>query len=265
MQYRQFDQTGHEVSLCKIPVRIISLVPSQTELLYDLGLCDRVVGITKFCCRPTHWAKNKTKVGGTKTPKINLIQDLNPDLIIANKEENTLEDIKLLRQNFPVWTSDIANLKDALEMIKSVGTMTGTKEAADEMTDQILVQSQNFRSLFPSGAPKRKVCYLIWKKPYMSVGGDTFIHSMLDNLGFENVFANKKRYPEVTLDEILSCKPEYIFLSSEPYPFKPKDMAEFSNLKAYLVDGESFSWYGSRLLHSFSYFRSLVTEIQSFS
>src|ERR1700741_3198050 len=106
------DQTGRKISIPQIPQRIISLVPSQTELLFDLGLDKEVVGITKFCVHPPEWFQTKTRVGGTKQLKIDLIKQLQPDLIIANKEENVKEQIEELEKHFPVWISDVNNLED---------------------------------------------------------------------------------------------------------------------------------------------------------
>lgn len=265
MHFRHPDQVGKEVILPNLPVRIVSLVPSQTELLHDLCLGDRVIGITKFCCRPPHWFKTKIKVGGTKNPKLKLIKELRPDLIIANKEENNLADIENLREEFPVWTSDVTDLTKALDMIRSVGLLTGSISKAEEIISQIEWHRNHRKTTELQKPEPRRVCYLIWKNPYMSVGSDTFIHDMLESNGFENVFADRTRYPETSIEEIMERRPELVFLSSEPYPFKEKDKADFQPIKTYLVDGESFSWYGSRLLQSFSYFRSLLTDIQTFS
>ncbi|HET9430007.1 MAG TPA: helical backbone metal receptor [Chitinophagaceae bacterium] len=265
------DQTARNVSLQNIPRRIISLVPSQTELLFGLGLEEEVVGITKFCVHPSAWFSKKTKVGGTKQLKLEIITDLKPDLIIANKEENVKEQVEWLAEKFPVWVSDVNSLEDAYDMIGSIGGMTNRVVEAGQLVSRI---RQNFASL-PFHAskpgldpddryslhPRPRTAYLIWRNPYMTVGGDTFIHHMLETAGFDNVFKDRKRYPEITLNELEELGCELILLSSEPFPFGPKHVTEIKDAgtqaKLLLVDGEMFSWYGSRLLYAPHYFRNL--------
>src|SRR5258705_5714181 len=249
------DQTGRNIELHKTPARIISLVPSQTELLYDLGLTNEVVGITKFCVHPDEWFRSKTRVGGTKELKPDIIRQLKPDLVIANKEENVREQIEDLANDYPVWVSDVNNLGDAYAMIEQIGILTDKKKEAQEICVQIEAAFSRF--LIPDiWLP---TAYLIWQNPYMTVGGDTFIHSMMDCAGFDNIFAQRNRYPEVTPDELAGC--QLLFLSSEPFPFKEKHIEELQpllpNTKILLVDGEMFSWYGSRLLHAPEYFNQL--------
>jgi ABC-type Fe3+-hydroxamate transport system substrate-binding protein len=251
------DQTGKTVLLSGIPQRIISLVPSQTELLADLGLDETVIGITKFCIHPASWFRSKTRIGGTKTLQTGRIRELQPDLIIANKEENIREQVEELAASFPVWISDINTLEDALSMIREVGRMTSTEATAATIITRI---RHSFAAL-PSPASPRKAAYLIWKDPYMTVGHDTFIHSMLNAAGFENVFADNTRYPVVDIPAIQRSGCSYLLLSSEPYPFKEKHIAELQSalpgVKIMLVDGEMFSWYGSRLLYAAEYFAGM--------
>lgn len=252
------DQTGKTVFLFTPPQRIISLVPSQTELLADLGLEEQVIGITKFCIHPEQWFRSKTRIGGTKSLNMDRIRQLQPDLIIANKEENIKDQVEELAGSFPVWVSDINNLEDALSMIGEIGTMTWTTAAASK----IIARIRHAFAGLPSPASLRKAAYLIWKDPYMTVGNDTFIHSMLEAAGFENMFAEKTRYPVVDVADIARSGCEYLLLSSEPYPFKQKHMDELElqlpGVKIMLVDGEMFSWYGSRLLYAAEYFVSLA-------
>ena len=266
------DQTGHSIILNKIPEKIISLVPSQTELLYHLGLDEKVVGITKFCIHPPEWFNTKTKLGGTKQLKMDLIHKMEPDLIIANKEENTKEQVEQLAKHFPIWISDINSLQSAYEMIEVVGEITGEREKAAELITQIKTNlaeyqagSTNQVNQLPIETGKTKTAYLIWKAPYMTVGGDTFINSMMQAAGFENIFCDLKRYPEVTIDQLKSTECELLFLSSEPFPFKQKHVEELRTFlpdtKIILVDGEMFSWYGSRLLFAPEYFKNLKKEI----
>lgn len=251
------DQTGHTVTLPDKPGRIISLVPSQTELLADLGLDKEVVGITKFCIHPEHWFRSKTRVGGTKQVNIDIVHQLQPDLIIANKEENVKEQIEALAEKYPVWISDINNLDDALVMIRETGLMTGKQIAAQKITEQI---AEGFAALTTPGY-KLRTCYLIWKDPYMTVGSDTFIHSMLEAAGFENVFSERKRYPVIKIEDLKQSGCELLLLSSEPFPFKQQHIDELQQqlpkTKIMLVDGEMFSWYGSRLLRAPVYFHHL--------
>ena len=253
------DQTGRNVFINR-PHRIVSLVPSQTELLYDLGLGEKVVGITKFCVHPDAWYRTKTRIGGTKKLHIEIIKELNPDLILANKEENSKEDIDSLAKEYPVWVSDVKDLKSALEMIRSVGHITGTETVSESICNQIL---KGFKSL-PQYKPI-KACYLIWKDPYMTVGGDSFINDMMSRAGFINIYSKQRRYPEIEIKNLQRDKPDIVLLSSEPFPFKEKHAEELKRIYPeshyILVDGEMFSWYGSRLIHAADYFQQLRHEI----
>ena len=257
------DQLGRLITLKDSPKRIISLVPSQTELLFDLGLEDEVIAITKFCVHPASWFRNKIRIGGTKNIDIEKIKSLQSDLIIANKEENTKEQIEALQQIAPVWISDVNNLEDALAMMHAIGEITGKNEEAGTLIHRI---KTGFDQLQP-GNRQLLTAYFIWRDPYMSVGTDTFIHDMLLRCGFRNVFEQKKRYPEITISELSESGCELILLSSEPYPFKEKHKKEIQlllpNAKILLVDGEMFSWYGSRLIKAPGYFRKLLTQLTS--
>lgn len=255
------DQIGDEIEVPNLPKRIVSLVPSQTELLYDLGLNDRVVGITKFCVHPEKWFKSKDRVGGTKDVNIEKVKSLNPDLIIGNKEENTLKDIKALRKIAPVWISDVNDLEQSIDMIQNIGKMCNVSPRANEISSQI---TENFNS-FNSEIKEKSVLYFIWKNPYMVAAKDTFIDSILTkHLGLKNLMSNQSRYPNIELKDI-SEEPDFVFLSSEPYPFKDKHKEEinsiFPNAKVVLVDGEYFSWYGSRLIGAPAYFDKLCNEL----
>jgi len=254
------DQMNRTVEVLPAPKRIISIVPSQTELLFDLGLGQEIVGITKFCIHPKDRVKSKIKIGGTKKLNINLIKELKPDLIIGNKEENEKSQIEELMQVFPVWMSDIADLDDAVDMIERIGELVGKNSEAKKMVQTI--NSGFFNLNIESQG--LKVAYLIWRKPCMVAGKGTFIDDMLQKCGLTNAF-DTERYPEVSAEQIISAKPDVVLLSSEPYPFKEKHITEFKQLMpdAYvkLVDGELFSWYGSRLLHAPAYFKKLVNEL----
>lgn len=255
------DQTRRTIFIDVYPKRIISLVPSQTELLADFGLSDEVVGITKFCVHPDAWFRSKTRVGGTKQLNMESIHALQPDLIIANKEENVKEQIEELEKHYPVWISDVNNLTDAFKMIEQIGLITNKESQAKNIVNRI---KEKFSHLQQSNQSIETV-YLIWQKPYMTVGGDTFIHSMLEAAGFKNIYANSTRYPEVTIEELKTKNPDLIILSSEPFPFNQKHIDELQihlpTTKIILADGEIFSWYGSRLLKAPAYFATLYEQI----
>ena len=246
----------------KVPVkkaqRIISVVPSQTELLFNLGLTEEVIGITKFCVHPDEWFRKKVKIGGTKKLNIKKIRELKPDLILANQEENLKEEIELLSLEFDVWISKINNLNDAMQMIREIGIMVNKKVEAEDLYENI---NSSFKLYQP--VKKQKAVYLIWNNPLMTIGGDTFISDMMLRAGFINLFSNDLRYPEISIQILQELKPEVLMLSSEPFPFAEKHLQEFRKLlpdcKIKLVDGEMFSWYGSRLLESIKYFRQLDT------
>ena len=204
------DQMNNTIRLSGIPRRIVSLVPSQTELLFALGVGDRVVGITKFCIYPKELFRSKKKVGGTKNVDFEKVKALKPDLIIGNKEENDQSNIEQLASIAPIWMSDISNLTDALEMIQKVSDLVGESTNSMQLIADIRFQ-------FDELSDYVKV------KP---LDGKT---------------------------------PSVLYL---PYPFKEKDIEEikqiFPKAKVILVDGEMFSWYGSRLIHSPKYFIGLL-------
>ena len=235
--------------------RIVSLVPSQTEFLAYVGLEEEVVGITKFCVHPSTWFRKKQRVGGTKNLHLDIIRKLKPDLILANKEENTKEEIELLQQEFEVYVSDIQTIDDAFQMMLDIGNLTHTYDKALQCVNDI--KAKRTKQQFENG---KKAIYLIWKNPYMLAGRDTFIHEMMKEAGFENC-VQESRYPIMTMDELQQFDATHVLLSSEPYPFKNTDQQALQsmlpNCKVMLVDGEYFSWYGSRMLDAFDYFRTL--------
>jgi ABC-type Fe3+-hydroxamate transport system substrate-binding protein len=250
------DQLGQHIELTQIPKRIISLVPSQSELLWDLGLRDELIGITKFCIHPNEMFKFKDRVGGTKTLDIHKIRSLKPDLIIGNKEENEYAQIKELQNEFPVWMSDIYNLNDAYNMISDIGKLVHKKNEATRLISNIQKSFSVIKKY------NKTVLYFIWKNPFMAAGNSTFIGDVLNQMGLINSLKNSDlRYPELTMDEIKNLNPNLIFLSSEPFPFKESHINELKqlvpNATVKLVDGELFSWYGSRLLKSVEYLNNL--------
>ncbi len=247
--------------------RIVSLVPSITETLFAIGAGDRVVGVTKFCIKPTA-AHDKTKVGGTKQVDYDLIKSLQPDLIIANKEENTPEIVAALAENHAVFITDTNNFNDALAMIGNMGMLTDCTERANEIVNTIVKeyhfyqqQSKIFRQ------QKLSVAYFIWRKPYMIAAADTYIDSILQIMGLCNAAAYLSRYPNVSMAEIANLQADLIFLSSEPYPFQAKHIAELQTVlpkaKIILVEGEAFSWHGAGLVDAFPYFLRLIAKINN--
>jgi ABC-type Fe3+-hydroxamate transport system substrate-binding protein len=259
------DQLGNTITLAVPPQRIISLVPSQTELLFDLGLEERIVGITKFCVHPYHLKSTKKIIGGTKKVHLEKIKLLKPDIIIANKEENTEEIVASLQEIAPVWVSDIATIEDSLHMITEFGKMFSVRTKAQQWIDKINYGHADFIK-FMEGREPLKAAYFIWKNPYMAAGGGTFINEMLRLNKFVNIYEDRGRYPEIIIQKMrIQGDPDVVFLSSEPYPFKEEDAFEVGRFthhaKTVFVDGEMFSWYGSRLVKAFDYFKQLHNRL----
>jgi iron complex transport system substrate-binding protein len=259
------DQIGTSHSFESSPKRIVSLVPSQTELLYDLGLEDSIVGITKFCVHPYHFKSTKKIVGGTKKVHYDRIRLLEPDIIICNKEENTQEIVEELRKICTVWVTNIATIEDNFQMITDFGQIFNQRTEARKWNDKLAFALSDFKN-FIAAIPVKKVAYFIWKNPYMVAGSGTFIDELLKLNHFQNHFASKERYPEIELEKLEEQGDlDLVLLSSEPFPFKAEDGYEIArcteNAKAILVDGEMFSWHGSRLLKAFDYFKYLHGSI----
>lgn len=264
MQRNFTDQLGRTINISYPPKRIISLVPSQTELLFELGLDQEVVGLTKFCIHPIEKFAARTKVGGTKKLNIELIRTLEPDLIIGNKEENQQEQIEELIEEFPVWMSDIADLEGAKQTITQIGELVNREPESAYLNHLITAGFADLQTLAAQNKLDKKVAYLIWRKPYMVAGKGTFIDDILMLNGLTNVF-KVHRYPEITAEQLALSKPDLVFLSSEPYPFTQKHLEEIETIlpgvKVMLVDGEMFSWYGSRLVKAVQYLFQLQKEL----
>ena len=256
------DQLGREINLKNTPKRIVCLVPSLTELLVDLGLSDRLVGVTKFCVHPENLRTEKTIVGGTKSIHADRIAALKPDFILCNKEENTPEIVETCTQIAPVYVSDINDFDSFYDFVNDLGTLLNCKPQAEALIKAVENRLEQFRAKMVS-EPVRSVLYLIWKDPLIAPGRATFINVLLEVCGFSNsITEENSRYPEV--DSELLKKADYVLLSSEPFPFSEKHIAEFetqTEAKILCVDGEYFSWYGSRLLTAFDYFENLVVQM----
>lgn len=264
------DQIGNSHTFENSPKRIVSLVPSQTELLYDLGLEEKIVGITKFCVHPYHFKSTKKIIGGTKKVNYEKIKELQPDIIIANKEENTPEMVEELQKICPVWVTNIITIEDSFRMISDFGQLFNCRTEAQKWNDKIRFAYKDFVE-FVHEKPVRKAAYFIWKNPFMVAGEDNFINEMLKLNHFKNIYDNNPRvsgrYPEIIIQKMrIQGDPEIIFLSSEPYPFKDEDAFEIGRFthhaKVVFVDGEMFSWYGSRILKAFGYFKKLHESLR---
>lgn len=254
------DQLHRTLNLKATPIRLVSLVPSLTELLVDLGLEASIVGITKFCEHPKYLLKTKTVVGGTKQVHSDKIRALQPDIILCNKEENTQEIIADLASIAPIHMSDIYNLQDCFELISMYGELFKVESKASELILNIQKERDAFQNQFRT-KKQPKVAYFIWKNPWMVAASDTFINVMLSEAGFTNIFKDEKRYPEIDLSHSKLNAVDFIFLSSEPFPFKGNHVEEFRSQfpdkTITIVDGDYFSWYGSRLLGAYRYFKTL--------
>lgn len=241
-------------------MKIISTVPSLTELLYHLELEEEVVGITQFCTDPDSWYQQKTRIGGPKKLNLKRIQSLQPDWILASKEENIKEQIEHCNTFTKILLTDVCNYEGALAMILEVGKTFNREQQAKYIHNKI---QEAFISL--QKQKSQRVLYMIWKNPLMSVGGDSFIHDMLKRCGWYNVLGDKMRYPSFSETEMQNLQPDIVFLSSEPYPFEAKHIAYFQNLlpnaKIILVEGSYFTWYGSRMMQAPAYFQSIQAKI----
>ena len=261
------DQLGREISLKTSPKRIISLVPSQTELLCDLALEDELVGITKFCVHPYHLKSTKTIVGGTKKVDFEKIKALNPDFILCNKEENTYDFLPELEKIAPTYFSDVNSIQDSIHLISDLGFLLNRRTESANLIAKINFKLNDF-NIFIKDKPVRKVAYFIWANPWMVAGNDTYINELLKLNKFENIYSNMSRYPKIEINKIRhDGDPEVIILSSEPYSFKDEHAMEIGNYTNRSItvfgDGELFSWFGSRLLLSFDYFKKLHEKLES--
>ncbi len=257
------DQTGRKINLIQPPEKIVSLVPSVTFLLYLLNLEKQTTGITRFCKYPKHWKKQKTIVGGTKDIKIEKITQLMPEFIIANKEENSKQTVENLEKTVPIYVSDVVDLKSNKKFVTDIGQITGKTNEAENLLKQIDFLTEQ---LHKTKSKTYKSLYLIWREPWMSIGGDTFISHMMQVAGFENILINEQRYPVVDFKQIKQ-QPEVIFLSSEPFPFKEKHKIElqkiFPQSEILLVKGEAFTWFGAYPVFGLPYLFQLYQKIKN--
>ncbi|MFY0685261.1 MAG: ABC transporter substrate-binding protein [Balneola sp.] len=230
--------------------RIVSLVPSLTELVLDLGIGDRLIGRTRFCIHPVDLVSDVPIIGGTKTLNIEKILSLKPDYIIANHEENRKEDIELLQKKVHVNITEIDTIHEALDSISILGNDLDLSQNADKLIEKI----QHLLAETPK-LPSIKTAYFIWKAPWMVAANQTYIDSIISHYNLENIFSDLTRYPEISLEDLERKSPELILLSSEPYPFKEKHIKEIKAIcpdaSIQLINGEWFSWYGSGMVKAF--------------
>ncbi len=263
------DSLNRKIDLPKTPQRIISLVPSLTELLHDMGLERQIVGVTKYCIHPVHYKSTKVLIGGTKKVKFQVIKDLEPDFILCSKEENTPEMVTELEKIAPVYVSDVKSLDDALLLIKELGLLFERRTQSEHIIDKINFRLAKFQN-FIKETPIKKVVYFIWANPWMVAGNKTFINDMLRICRFENAYAHTERYPEINIKRIriLGGNPDLFLFSSEPHDFTDEEVFEVlrSNKKVLTiyVDGQYFSWYGSRLIKAFDHFKQIHEKIAAF-
>lgn len=239
------DQMQRTVALQQVPARIISLVPSITEFLLDIGA--PVVGRTRFCVHPAQKIPEVPVIGGTKNFNFKRIDELKPDLLVGNKEENYPEGIRQLEAKYPVWMSDIISLEDQYDMMVKLGKLTGHTESAETCISQVRARMNALKH-----TRQGRAVYLIWRNPWMAAGKNTYIDTIMTHLGWQNCIV-ASRYPQIRNEALQTLDPEVILLSSEPYPFQEKHLAEVQQIcpkaRVELVNGELYSWYGSRIAH----------------
>ncbi|MEO6443931.1 MAG: cobalamin-binding protein [Gemmatimonadaceae bacterium] len=251
-------------------MRLVSLCPSLTELLHDLGAADEVVARTKFCIHPAEWVAGIEKVGGTKNPKLDRIVQLAPDLVLMNEEENRREDADALRAaGIRVHSSMPRTAWDTAAMVRSIATAVGRAFAGERIAVEIERNAERVRNA-ASALPPVRYAYLIWREPWMTVSDDTFVGAMLELAGGVNVFGSRDtRYPTITLDELRTANPDVVLLSSEPFPFGDRHAEEIESAtgidrnRLVPADGELLSWHGSRTIAGIDYAEQLLTAHRS--
>jgi len=262
------DALNRSIALEQPPKRIVSLVPSITEALFTFGLRDEIAGVTEFCSEPRSYVASKPKVGGTKTLDVRLVLALEPDLVIANAEENRQEDIRqLLAAGQRVFVTFPRTVPGAISMLRQLSQMTGTSEAAEpylEDAEQALAEVKAANAQ----RPRLRVFCPIWRRPWMTVGSNTYMHDFIASCGGFNIFSERhERYPKAELDEVARRAPQVIMLPDEPYPFTEKHMPEIMEYqyvpavrenRIYLLEGKHLCWYGPRMAGSLRHVQKLL-------
>jgi ABC-type Fe3+-hydroxamate transport system substrate-binding protein len=252
------DDMGFRIELERPPSRIVSLVPSWTETLFALGFSSEVVGVTKFCVEPVAAVASIPKVGGTKNPDIAAIVKLEPELVIANAEENRREDVEKMRAaGIPVFTTYPRTVPGAVESILRLGRVLSREAQAAALAKEITLSVSGIEAALGVWSKLRlRVFCPIWKKPWMSFNADTYAHDVLRMLGYNNIFASAgERYPVTTLEDAVELRPDIVILPDEPYAFDESDVAELKPLlppalsrRVLIVSGRDLHWYGVHMV-----------------
>lgn len=241
------DDRGFPFHFDRAPLRIVSLVPSLTETLVEIGLEDRIVGLTKFCIHPDHLRRERTRVGGTKGVRVDVILDLRPDIVIANLEENDAQDIMALEiAGVPCWVCDVRTVERAFRLLSDMGELLGVSEKGSELEQMARESWREGRQLCNPGQ-NQLAAYAVWRDPWMWAGHDAYIQSVLEWWGWRT-WPDLPRYPTIEMSQVVEAGVEMVLLPSEPFPFKEVHREECKGVPSKLVDGEVFSWYGSRML-----------------
>lgn len=257
------DADGVTHRLDESPRRIVSLVPSLTESVIALGGADRLVGVTEWCIHPEEVVKSIPKVRGTKNPYIKKILELQPDLVLANREENRRRHVVELRRHVPVFLTYPRSVFDALKTVRDLGVILDASERAGEILEmcEFLLDG-----IHRTTNPYYHTACLIWRDPWMAVGPDTYVHDLLGHFGFVNVYREEDgRYPETTLEDLAERGPEIVLLPSEPYEFAEGDREQVQTVvwskvpgcRAVLVDGGYLTGWGTRTLAALRYLTEL--------
>lgn len=253
-------------------MRLISLCPSLTELVFDLGRGADLVGVTEWCVHPAEGVRSIEKLGGTKNPRVARIVELAPDLVLMNEEENRREDAEALARAgiacLPTFPRDVQGTAD---MVRDIGVALDRTQRAEEIARDIEQRAERVRSSARHASPVR-FAYLIWRKPWMSVNADTFASTLLTQAGGINVFAaSTDRYPEITAQDLATAAPDLVLLCTEPFPFKDvhkDELARATDLprqRFVIADGEYLSWHGSRTPAGIDYAAELITAARATS
>lgn len=264
------DGLYRELEVKSTPKRIVSLVPSITETLFTFGADDSVVAVTNFCVEPPQALEAKTAVGGTKTLDVEAIKGLSPDLIIANAEENREEDIRqLVRASLPVFVTFPRTVSAAINMMRQLAEITDTVGKAAPILQEAEETLTDIKTASRTRHRPRVFCP-IWRRPWMTIGSDTYMHDFITVCGGRNIFADRHdRYPRVELDEVARRLPEVILLPDEPYHFMPKHKEEFATRayvpavrdeRIHVVDGKILCWYGPRIADGLRFVNGLLQQ-----
>ena len=243
------DALERTIDVPERPQRIVSLVPSVTELLFDLGAGEQLCGISNYCTEPRGVLDGLPRIGGQKNPEIDAILRLQPDLVLAVKEENLARDVAALEAHrIPVYVADVRTIEDALALIGEIGDLVDAPPGRQaELRSHVAEGVAEARRI--AAVPPRRLFVPVWRDPWITISADTYMHEVLHVCGGVPLRLGRpeQRYPKVDLDEVLAARPDLILLPDEPYAFGPSDVAELSNIApTTIVDGKLLGWYGRR-------------------